>query len=277
MKPNQIPLKNTLFLLIANMMLVSSCQRIGQTTFNAEPEPNASEYMVMATLYNYFAAEYKALAYQAFNTATVRADAYRAAHPDARNLAIIVDIDETLLDNSPYQAKMIELNAVYDSCWNSWCNLAAARAVPGSIHFLTHADSLGYQIFYVSNRKNKTVRKGTMENLQQLGFPQVNKDHLYLRNNTSDKEPRRNKIAENHDIVLLVGDNIGDFYEDTSDSGRRDSLVRAYRDDFGKKFIVLPNAMYGSWPASIGIKPGSFPLDSLLEVMTNAFGDTCPD
>ena len=88
---------------------------------------------------------------------------------------------------------------------------------------------------------------------------------------------RRHKIAEKYDIVLLIGYNIGDFYEDTNDFGRRDSIVRARKEAFGKKFIVLPNAMYGNWPASIGIRPGHFPLDSLLNIMTEAFDKRCPE
>ena len=174
-----------LLLIILIAFVSSACNRIKQV--HDWSEKNSVEYQVQATLFNYFAAEYKALAYQAFNAATFRADGYRASHPDAGNLAIIVDIDETLLDNSPYQAKMIQLNATYDSCWNTWCNLSNARAIPGSVEFLRHADSIGYHIFYVSNRKDKSVGKGTIVNLQNIGFPQVKNDHLYLRTSSSDK------------------------------------------------------------------------------------------
>ncbi|HYW95241.1 MAG TPA: 5'-nucleotidase, lipoprotein e(P4) family [Bacteroidales bacterium] len=233
------------------------------------------DFQVLATLYNYFAAEYKALAFQAYNTATMQIDEYHRQMPDAENLAVVVDIDETLLDNSPYQAKMIQLDASYDSCWNTWCNLSAARPVPGSVECLNHADSLGFNIFYVSNRKDQYVREGTIKNLKALGFPQVTPQHLYLREKTSDKEARRKTISGNYNIVLLIGDNIGDFYEDTSLFSKRDSTVLANKYEFGHKFIVLPNAMYGNWPASLGIRPGNFPLDSLLNIMTTSFGHTC--
>ncbi|HYX07098.1 MAG TPA: 5'-nucleotidase, lipoprotein e(P4) family [Bacteroidales bacterium] len=239
-----------------------------------QPTANSNANIVYATLYNYFSAEYKALSYQAYNTATSRIDQLKKEFPDKKNMAVIVDIDETVLDNSPYEAKLIELNVGYDSCWNTWCNLSAARPVPGAVEFLQHADSLGFDIFYVSNRKEKFTRKGTLENLRMLGFPQLDDAHIYLRTETSDKEPRRHAIAADHEIVLLVGDNIGDFYEDTSDYAKRDSTVKAMKKQFGKKFIVLPNAMYGNWPASLHLSD-KVSVDSLLHVMTKAFGNTC--
>ena len=235
---------------------------------------NSNNYIVYATLYNYFSAEYKALAYQAYNTATDRLDQLKEEFPDKKNMAVIVDIDETVLDNSPYEAKLIELNASYDSCWNTWCNVAAARPVPGAVEFLQHADSLGFDVFYVSNRKEKFVGNGTRENLKKLGFPQLDDAHIYLRTKTSDKEPRRRAIAADHEIVLLVGDNIGDFYEDTSDYAKRDSTVNAMKKEFGKKFIVLPNAMYGNWPSSLHLSDKAS-VDSLLHIMTKGFGNKC--
>ncbi len=258
------------------LFLFSSCHTKTVPSTDIREIRKINDYQVMADLYNYYSAEYKALAYQAYNLASARLDQVRAKKPGARNLAVVVDIDETLLDNSPYQARMVQLNASYDSCWNTWCNLASARAVPGSVEFLDHADSLGFNIFYVSNRKNAYVRKGTMENLNKLGFPQLDDQHIYLREKDSDKEPRRIKISEKYEIVLLVGDNIADFYEDTNIFGERDSLVTARKNEFGRKFIVLPNAMYGNWPASIGITPGHFPLDSLLDLMTRSFTNNCP-
>ncbi len=233
-----------------------------------------NDYQMMAILYNYYAAEYKALAYQAFNTAKERLQLIRVKEPGRKNLAVVVDIDETILDNSPYQAKLLELNTTYDSCWNTWCNLASARAVPGAVEFLQYADSLGFNIFYVSNRK-KTLEDATAKNLQNLGFPQVSDDHFYLRTTGSGKEARRNTIAEKYDIVLLAGDNLGDFFSDTREYSKRDSIVEARRKDFGKKFIVLPNAIYGNWPASLGIKGNQFPADSLLKKMTESFNGAC--
>ena len=226
----------------------------------------------MATLYNHFAAEYRALAYQAFNIATERLDAIRAEAP-ADSLAIVVDIDETLIDNSPHQALVILHDSAYPYMWNEWCNLARASAVPGAVEFLQHADAAGFGIFYISNRKDRYVREATRRNLDSLGFPQTGEEHFLLRPersagnpNPSDKQARRDAVgAMGYRIVLLVGDNLGDFYSDESGFVARREQVDSQRDAFGHTFIILPNAMYGNWPASLGIRGGAS-MDSLLTV-----------
>jgi 5'-nucleotidase (lipoprotein e(P4) family) len=240
---------------------------------------NISEHsQTMATLYNYYADEYKALAYQAFNIAHERVDKIRRDNPYNENLAIVVDIDETLLDNSPHQALMIQSDSNYPYMWNEWCDLANANAIPGALAFLQYADENGFNVFYVSNRKEKYVQKGTMQNLISLGFPQVTEDHFLLRlertdsnPNPSDKQGRRDDItARGYKIVLLIGDNLGDFYTDKHERNARAEQLESFKTAFGHKFIILPNAMYGNWPGSIGIK-GAESMDSLLFEMTKAF------
>ena len=226
----------------------------------------------MATLYNHFAAEYRALAYQAFNIARERVDAIRRENPFAENLAIVVDIDETLIDNSPHQALMILHDSAYPYMWNEWCRLARASAVPGAVDFLQYADANGFGIFYVSNRKDKYVREATLHNLDSLGFPQIREEHFLLRPerseaypDPSDKQGRRDEIiARGYKIVLLIGDNLGDFYTDTLLGDDRSEQVNDLSEEFGRKFIVLPNAMYGNWPSSLGIR-GGVEMDSLLK------------
>jgi len=250
-----------------------SCTSVEQKAPEAKPSDNA---LLMATFYNYFAAEYEALCYQAYNMAKERVEKLHKEFPKEKNMAIVLDIDETVLNNSPYQAKMIELNTRYDSCWNTWGRQANAQAVPGAVSFLKFADSLGFHIFYVSNRKEKTLKNATLENLKKLDFPQADEAHLFLRTTTSDKEGRRQAISKKYKIVLLAGDNLGDLFEDPGNfSGRKDK-VEALKNEFGIKYIVLPNAMYGSWPASLGLFSKHPPVDSLLKVMTKSFGKSCP-
>jgi len=203
--------------------------------------------LMLATLYNSYAAEYEALAYQAYNIASYRILEVKNKYPDKTNLAVVLDIDETILDNSPYQAKLIQDNISYDSCWNEWCNSARARAIPGALSFLQLADSLGFTIFYLSNRKDSFVKKGTIENMKKHNFPQTDEDHFLLRTISSSKEARRQKIEVNYEIVLLCGDNLGDFYEDAENVKDRSKEVSEFKKEFGEKFIVLPNAMYGNW------------------------------
>jgi len=229
-----------------------------------------NDYFVYAAIYNYYSAEYKALAFQAFNAASDYLELLKIKNPHIKDMAVVVDIDETILDNSPYQTRLFELNTSYDSLWNDWCNLAAARPVPGAVEFLNFADSLGYEIFYITNRKLKNVYSGTLKNLQDVGFPMADTLHLLLRESGNSKESRRMKVEENYQIVMLVGDNMGDFYEDTEDYQLRDSAVSANSPQFGRKMIVLPNAMYGNWTGSLGIQ-NKKNVDSLINLMTLPF------
>lgn len=266
-----VAMKIKTFLLVLLSAALFSCTNVQQQKQVYKPADNA---LLMATLYNYYAAEYEALCYQAYNVAKERVLQLRKEFPKKKNMAVVLDIDETVLNNSPYQALTIEKNILYDSCWSQWCQQAAAKPVPGAVSFLKYADSLGFQIFYVSNRSVK-VKDVTMKNLRKFGFPQVDDAHLYLQTTTKNKEPRRQMISKKYDIVLLAGDNLGDFYEASRKYPQRNQKEHGLRSHFGKKFIVLPNAMYGAWSAGLGLYAKHAPVDSLLKVMTKSFGSDC--
>lgn len=258
-------LKSTfLILTLATAFSFSACK---QNTEASKPKMHDSK-LLMAVLYNYYAAEYQALCYQAYNIGKERLAEIRKNSPESKNLAVVVDIDETVLDNSPSEAKFILENKNYnDEDWNKWCAMATADAVPGSVEFLKFADSLGITIFYVSNRKNQFTREGTIQNLLKQGFPQVNEEQVLLRAGEREKEGRRQAISENYSIVMLVGDNIGDFYEDTFDFTARKETMLSNKNNFGKKYIVLPNSMYGDWMKAIHLPGNENTVDSLLNLM----------
>jgi 5'-nucleotidase (lipoprotein e(P4) family) len=259
------------FLLVMLSVVLFSCTQAPQQKPVYKPADNG---LLMATLYNYYAAEYQALCHQAYNIATERAIQLHRKFPKKKNMAIVLDIDETVLNNSPYQALTIEKNSHFPQCWDTWCAQAAAQPVPGAVAFLKKADSLGFQIFYVSNRSIK-LKEATMKNLRKVGFPQVVDTHVYLKTTTGNKEPRRQAIAKKYDIVLLAGDNLGDFYQASGNYPARNKKVAALKDEFGVKYIVLPNSMYGTWPAALKLYSKNAPVDSLLQVMTKSFGSAC--
>ena len=215
----------------------------------------------MAILYSHYAAEYRALTLQAYNIAEMRLLSLAASGSDVSDMAVVLDIDETVLDNSPYQARSVVDGFSYPEKWDTWCMLEEAEAIPGALRFLECADSLGFKIFYVSNRKQESVYQATLNNLRTAGFPQVSEESLLLRAarsgtnpDPSDKEARRMQIeSAGYSIALLIGDNLGDFYSDNENGERRSKMVDSLRVHFGERFIVLPNAMYGNWPASIGL------------------------
>lgn len=204
-------------------------------------------------------AEYKALCHQAFNIATERLDAHLASHsPGAKPLAIITDIDETIVDNSPNAVHQALRGQDYtDTSWNAWCDRAEALPLAGAREFFAHADKRGVKIFYVSNR-NEVNREGTLLNLRRLGFPQVEDAQLLLRASTSDKTARRQFVLDNYDVVMYLGDNLGDFDHifDSADEAIRDEASQRMRQEFGKRFIVLPNPNYGTWEKAMN---GGYP------------------
>ena len=218
-----------------------------------------NEQLVMGTLWIQRSAEVRALSYQAFNVAKLIFELDLQKDASGKKKAVIVDIDDTVLDNSPYQAAMVDDNFGYPEGWGEWCNAAEAEALPGAVDFLKYVVSKGGDVFYISNRKVK-YKEGTMKNLKALGFPQVTDDRVLLREKTSNKEPRREIVRKEHRIVLLMGDNLNDF----DNIFRKKSLddraaaVDQVKDQFGSKFIVLPNPMYGDWEG--GVYKGNWKL-----------------
>ena len=219
------------------------------------------DYQVAAVLYQQKAAEYRALSYQAYNLARWRLD----ADLDKKNVkklpkaerrmprAIIVDIDETVLDNSPAQVYGIMNGAAFNTKdWYAWSEMRKAKAVPGAVEFLNYAVSKGVKIFYISNR-DEVQKAATIDNLRKAGFNDVSADNVMLRTKESSKDARRATVAAKYRIVLLFGDNLDDFtgaFERKSVADRFAETDNA-KDQWGKKFIVLPNAMYGTWENAI--------------------------
>ena len=169
-----------------------------------------NEYQTGAILWTQSSAEYRALAYQTFALAQLRLDGYLRSHPNtvqrktdrvrrsSNPPAVIVDIDETVLDNSRYQAELVLRGRAYDSeSWTSWCERAVAGAVPGAIDFLKYATTRGVRVFYITNRR-MSEKSGTIKNLQRLGFPNVFEETVMVREAlaTSSKESRREKVRD---------------------------------------------------------------------------------
>jgi 5'-nucleotidase (lipoprotein e(P4) family) len=204
---------------------------------------------VTSVLWVQRSAEYRALCYQAYNLAELRIKEY-LAHPDREKQAVVIfDIDETLLDNSPQEARNIVDGKSFNAeGWKAWTDQASAAAIPGSVDFCYFLASHDIQPVYLSNRLT-TESNGTLRNLQKWNFPYADRNHLYLKSDTSSKEIRRNIIEKQYNVIMLVGDNLSDFdqvFEDRSvDFGYH--TVDSLRTEFGKKFIILPNPIYGDW------------------------------
>jgi 5'-nucleotidase (lipoprotein e(P4) family) len=228
-------------------------------------EVTNNDGLILATLYMQQSAEYQAICKQAYNIGKLKLDEQLKIYSGEKKLAVVVDIDETVLDNSPFSARSVLENTDYPKYWDEWCNKAEAKAIPGSVEFLNYAADNGVETFYISNRKVH-LTEATLKNLQEKDFPFADSAHLLLRTNTSNKEPRRNKVRETHDILLLFGDNLGDFNPafDDQPTQKRHALVQQMKNKFGEEYIVLPNPTYGAWMSAMqeGL-PKNINVDSL--------------
>lgn len=201
-----------------------------------------------AVLWQQTSGEYRALAFQAYNFAKLSLKEALWQQANGKHNCVIVDADETVLDNSAFQGHEIKKGVSFvPEDWAKWTSLAIADTVPGALAFLKFAASKKVETFYITNR-DEAEYAGTLKNLQKFGFPNADEAHLLVKTTTSDKEPRRQKVLENYNVLLLCGDNLSDFsnvfYREQKNTKEQ---VDAAQQLFGTKFIVLPNPMYGDW------------------------------
>jgi len=219
---------------------------ISISCFSQQNQPND---LTMSVLWYQRSGEMRASYYQAYNFAKMSL-AQKLNSTSTKPYAVVLDIDETVIDNSPVEGKLIKSGESYsDACWDKWTALKNAKALPGALDFLNFANSKGVTIFYVSNRSEKKALGESIQNLQKLNFPQIDSAHLLLKTTTSSKIERRNTLRQKYNIALYIGDNLNDFdavFEDREENfGMK--TVDKNKDKFGVDFIILPNPMYGAW------------------------------
>lgn len=222
------------------------------------------------------AAEHEALARMAFNAArhrlepiiaAARADQLRAwtampadehlANDEAQPPAVIFDLDETLIDNAEFHARLVIGGREPDrEAWTAWNREGRARAVPGAREFVRWLEQRGVRVYYVSNRP-ADERAATLRQLEALGFP-VDADggNLLLRDDAAgfgrDKGSRRQVVDRTHRVIALFGDNLADFLGGVlADRATRAARIAPYQSWWGERWFVLPNPMYGSWIEAI--------------------------
>lgn len=285
--------------LLVAVLVVAACAGAGRKPEAARPIDDLSDIPrspppgalkdpvhdnLNAVLWAQTSAENRALANQAFNQAArtlavAKADpAFSALPPSEQGappadapLAIITDIDETVLDSSAFNADIIqnpisrdlppaEAHKQFDQRWNDWVAQREAIALPGAAAFLKQAESSGVRIFYITNRKDPE-KEETCNNLVQAGLPLDDCATQVLTRNDADGRPkekgsRRKMVAAGHRVVLLLGDNLGDFSDGIYTSlEARAELVDARSSWWGERWIILPNPMYGSWEEVLGHIP----------------------
>ena len=242
---------------------------------SADEHGSKANDLMNATLWTQTSIEFKANAMAAYKLAEVMLDRalankdWTAALEQGDNYqnkppAVILDVDETVLDNSEYEAWLIKADKNYSSkTWGPYVDAAISKPIPGSKEFIDYANSKGVEIFYVSNRK-APGEAGTRKNLKALGYHVNNKiDTVLLRgereNWGSAKGTRRAHIAQDYRIVMMLGDNLGDFVDaKKANLAERQEILEKYKDNWASKWITISNPMYGSWEgASFGYNWGA--------------------
>jgi acid phosphatase len=211
------------------------------------------------------AAEYWALASAAYRHAQIAleeslkdtswtASLEQGSGYQARPGAVILDLDETVLDNSPLQAQLVLDGTLYlPATWEAWVDKAAAGLVPGSKDFITFAASKGVRTFFVTNR-TISEQERTLANLVALGIPASDDTVLCVGENgwTSDKSVRRAQLAKTYRILLLIGDDMNDFVSTANLSpAQRTALAQKHASRWAKDWILLPNPLYGTWERAL--------------------------
>ena len=210
----------------------------------------------MGLLWLRTSAEYRALAYLGYNVALniVNMAVVDPSH-QRKPLAIVLDADETVIDNTKLMGESIANgNGRFDApWWRQAVHQGKSQAMPGAVEFLNEVHKQGVEIFYVSNRYAPVNLDVTIQNFKELGFPSVDKDHVLLFEKDSDKQPRFDAIAKKYAVVLYMGDNAGDFPIGTKGKTlvERNAIVDSHKDDFGTTFVVFPNPAYGSWVSAL--------------------------
>lgn len=214
---------------------------------------NPQEKFMMGNRYYQNAPEVKAMYYQAYNIA--KSYLKENVLGKKKQQCIVLDIDETVLDNSPYQGWLYKTKNNYSSAtWEEWVHEAKALALPGAVEFIKLAQKNKIRTLFITNRKQHLV-SSTLKNLKLVGLEVEEKD-IVGRTTTSSKEQRRKEMSRGCEIAMLIGDSLADFGE--MFEGPHNLRVQAthkYAKNWGGKFIILPNPMYGDWVRGAGSLP----------------------
>jgi len=241
------------------ILLFASCQ-------TAEVVTDTSNNTLYSTLWIQTAAEYEALTHQAYNTSgrllpvalddsTWTASLEQSGTYADLPAAIILDVDETVLDNSYYEARgIVDKTGFETETWNRWVREMEAEAIKGAAELTSQADDMGISVFYITNRSAE-VQDATEQNLRDQGFP-VSAGAVMSNggrpNWTSAKTERRQLVANDHRVLMLFGDDLNDFVPARGISiDERTQLVEEHRDKWGFKWFVFPNPNYGSWERAL--------------------------
>lgn len=259
MKANNRIMKNVIWSLsvLSLSFIAVSCVKTEEVEVHApiQEEVFKQKHGLNSVLWHQTAAEYKALCYQTYNLAKLQLDKklQNHAYPYELPPAIVMDLDETVVDNSFFNAQLIKDNKGFSKkAWKAWSEKMSAGSVPGAIEFIKYAQEKGVEVIFISNRRVHELQN-TKLNLEKLGLEELDTANFYFRVEEGSKKARREEVSKNNEIIMLFGDNLADFTElfDKQSNESRNHTVDSLQLEFGDSFIILPNTLYGEWEGSL--------------------------
>lgn len=238
---------------LITVLIVSSCSSTADVaTVSESYSKQLSQQNVDAVIWTATSAEMFYASHQAFDLANYKLRAKLNKEEKDRPMAVVMDLDETVIDNSPYSIEQIALGKTFNpDTWYEWCMEANAELLPGALAFIKKCEELNVEVFYISNRSVETL-EGTIANLQKFGIKATSRNVL-LKEDESDKTSRRNIVLAKYDVLLYLGDNLRDFSEIFKDraSNYGKDVVQEELGNLRENFILIPNPMYGDWKAPL--------------------------
>jgi 5'-nucleotidase (lipoprotein e(P4) family) len=241
------------YITLLSLLLIGCGTSLKTTSTEPNAQVELSKQLVGSVLWYQNSAEMRLAYYQSYRYARLLLDEKLANNSNDKPSAVVLDIDETVLDNSPYEAMLIDKGETYkSSSWKEWTDLARAEALPGALAFTKYAKSKGVEVIYISNRKVAELA-ATLKNLKEEQFPNAEEKFVLLNSTTSDKTERRSKVMETYNVLVYIGDNLTDFSEEYAQRGADmgKNLIDENLDKLLSGFVMLPNPMYGEWEKAI--------------------------
>lgn len=228
----------------------------GTARADATGEEGLHNGLLWSVAWKQTAAEYFALCHQAYNLARLRLDLALTVGDRSRPLAVVTDVDDTILHAASYWGHLVEREMDFfdDEVWDRWLPRNLMTPVPGALDFFNYCRDQDVEVFYVTSRnQGDRTYEYALRQLELFEFPFADEAHLSVFRDTSDKSPAREAIAMTHEIVLFLGDNLNDFKRDyyVADIDERRALMERDREELGSKFILLPNPTDGHWVRAI--------------------------
>lgn len=253
------------FAAVLSALALGLCTSVAAQTAPPAPAPNTTgpsgsgvnNALLYAVAWKQTAAEYRALYHQGFNVARMHVEAaLKARKPGDKPLAVVTDMDDTILLPLAYWGHLIERNKDFfdDPIWDNWVPRNQIVPSPGSQDFLRFCKDNGVEVFYVTSRdQGERTYEYAMAHLKLLGAPYADTAHLTVLRDSSNKQPRQDEIAKAFDVVVFLGDNLNDFQRKyyTKSVDDRLKLMEEDRAMYGRKYVVFPNPTDGHWMRAI--------------------------